>query len=79
MSHEQFLQPGFDKGLAHLVEEAGELLAAAGKTQRFGVWSFNPLLSPCDQEINLVWLRREMADVRSALDRLDIAIEEEFG
>ena len=78
MSDKRFLQYGFDKRLSHLIEECGELLAAAGKTQRWGVWSFNPLIPKCDRETNLVWLRREMADVRQALDRLDDAIEKEF-
>lgn len=78
MSDKRFLQDGFDKRLAHAIEECGEFLAAAGKTQRWGVWSVNPLLRPADQETNLLWLRREMADVRQALDRLDDAIGKEF-
>lgn len=79
MSDPRFLQDGFDKRLSHLIEECGEVVAAAGKIQRWGVWSVNPLLPPYKQETNLVWLRREMADIRQAMDRLDIAIEEEFG
>lgn len=75
----RFLQDGFDKRLSHLIEECGELLAAAGKTQRWGVWSENPLLPPCDRETNLVWLRREMEDVRQALSRLEESMELEFG
>lgn len=78
MSDPRFLQDGFDKRLAHAIEECGEMLAAAGKTQRWGAMSVNPLLPECDKETNLVWLRREMADVRQALDRLDAAIESEF-
>lgn len=78
MSHARFLQDGFDKRLSHLIEECGELLAAAGKTQRWGVWGYNPLLPPKDQEQNILWLKREMADVRQALDRVDQAIEQEF-
>jgi hypothetical protein len=71
MNDPRFLQHGFDKCLAHLVEECGEVLAAAGKTQRWGWDSVNPLLAPQDQETNLSWLRREIADLREAMDRLD--------
>ena len=78
MSDPRFFQDGFDRRLAHLVEECGEVLAAAGKTQRWGARSVNPLLRDCEQETNLVWLRREMADLRQAMDRLDAAIKDEF-
>jgi len=92
MSDPRFLQKGFDKRLAHLVEEIGELqvelggiLAAAGKTQRWGVWSVDPTIPPADRETNLAWLRRkmsdayrEMADVHEAIARLEISIVEEF-
>lgn len=79
MSDPRFLQDGFEKRLAHVVEECGELLAAAGKTQRWGAMSFDPLIPEAERETNLVWLRREMADVEQAIARLDQAIEEEFG
>lgn len=78
MSDKRFLQDGFDKRLSRAIEECGEFLAAAGKTQRWGVWSVNPLLRPADRETNLLWLRREMTDVRQALDRLEDAIGKEF-
>lgn len=79
MSDPRFHQDGFDKILSHLIEEFGEVLAAAGKTQRWGVWSVNPLLPESDRETNLAWLKREMADARQVMDRLDAAIEAEFG
>lgn len=79
MSDPRFLQYGFDKCLAHLVEECGELLAAAGKTQRWGRDSVNPLLPAAEQETNLAWLTREMGDVRQALDRLNEAIDKQQG
>ena len=79
MSDPRFFQAGFDKGLAHFIGECGESLAAAGKLQQWGAWSVNPLLPACEQETNLAWLRREMADLRQAMDRLDVAIESEFG
>ena len=77
MSAPQYLFPGVDFALAHAVEEAGEFLAAAGKTQRFGRASVNPELTPDKQETNEAWLMRELADLRGALDRLEIAIAEE--
>ncbi len=70
----EYLRPGFDFALAHAVEEAGEFLAAAGKTQRWGPRSVNPELPPEYQEENADWLVREMADLRGALDRLDTAL-----
>lgn len=75
MSDPRFLQDGFDKQLAHAIEECGEFLAAAGKTQRWGPWSVNPLLPACNQETNLVWLKREMDDVIQALLRLSLTID----
>jgi len=61
------------------MEECGEFIAAAGKTQRWGPLSVNPLLPIADQETNLDWLKREMADVRTVLDRLDWSIQQELG
>lgn len=70
MSDPRFLQSGFDAQLAHLVEECGEVIAAAGKTQRWGRESVNPLLPSDQQETNDAWLRREIADVQQACARL---------
>lgn len=70
MSDARFLQDGFDKQLSHAIEECGEFLAAAGKTQRWGLQSVNPLLLPHQQETNDAWLRREMVDLYGALERL---------
>lgn len=78
MSDARFLQRGFDKQLAHLVEEAGEVLAAAGKTQRWGPHSVNPLIPEAEQETNIVWLRRELADLKGAIQRLEETMEAEF-
>lgn len=75
MSDPRFLQQGFENQLAHLVEECGEVLAAAGKTQRWGWASANPLLPIEGRETNLVWLKRELKDLREALDRLEATIE----
>ena len=79
MSHPQFLPDTAIACLGHAVEEAGEFLAAAGKIQRFGFMSVNPLLPPAERETNLAWLRREAADLRQALDRLDAKLDLAFG
>lgn len=79
MSDPRFLQTGFDKILSHAIEESGEFIAAAGKTQRWGVHSVNPLLPPTERESNLSWMRREMNDVVSVFRRLDKAMQEEIG
>lgn len=87
MSDPRFLQDGFSKQLAHLVEECGEtmeamgkLIAAAGKTQRWGPLARNPLLNEgMGGETNLKWLCREMKDVREAMDRLEKTIDMDYG
>lgn len=79
MSDPRFFQAGFDKKLAHLVEECGELLAAAGKTQRWGPWSTNPLKRPGDEnfeETNFEWLKREMKGVMEAIARLEATMRD---
>lgn len=74
---QEYLRPGFDFTLAHAIEEAGEFLAAAGKTQRWGRQSYNPELPPEERETNEAWLRRELHDLRGALDRLEKAMRDE--
>jgi len=71
MSDSKYLRPDVDFCMAHAVEEAGELMAALGKTMRWGFWSFNPELPVDQRETNIDWVRREMADLRDALDRLE--------
>ncbi|HEX3163585.1 MAG TPA: hypothetical protein VHQ92_13490 [Pseudolabrys sp.] len=75
MSDPRFLQDGFELQLAHVVEECGEVLAAAGKTQRWGWFSVNPLLPRDRQETNLRWLVRELGDLKEAIARLEETIE----
>ncbi len=70
MTDPRYLRPGVDFALSHAIEEAGEFVAAAGKTQRWGLRSFNPELAPEEQETNEAWLRREAADVVAAIGRL---------
>lgn len=62
----------------YLIEECGEVLAAAGKTLRWGELSYNPELPRAQREYNIEWLRREMADLRGAMDRLDKFLSDEF-
>lgn len=56
--------------LAYLIEECGEVLAAAGKSLRWGYASANPELPEDEQETNAAWLRRELADLQAAIDRV---------
>lgn len=79
MVDHRFLQTGFDKQLSHVIEECGEVLAAAGKLQRQGRYSVNPLLPVAEQETNDMWLRRELHDLKGAVVRLldTIAAEDE--
>lgn len=74
MVDRRYLRPGFDFALGHAIEEAGEFLAAAGKTLRWGRASVNPELPANEQESNEAWMRREMADLRISLDRLEVAM-----
>lgn len=54
--------------LGYLIEEAGEVLQAAGKSLRWGLDSWNPELKPSERESNEQWLRREMHDLARAID-----------
>lgn len=53
--------------LGYLVEECGEVLAAVGKTQRWGLDSFNPELPEGERETNRAWLLRELHDLKRAI------------
>lgn len=89
MSDPKYLQDGLDAQAAHVVEEAGEvlkelgdLLAAIGKTKRWGWKSVNPELPPHQREKNLDWVRRatapvrrEISDLLQAIDRLEQTID----
>lgn len=75
MTDPKYMRPGLDFALAKAIEECGELIAAMGKTARFGFVSVNPELRPVDQETNALWIQREMEDVRGALDNLEREME----
>jgi len=76
MSDSKFLQKGKNKQLAHLVEECGEVLAAAGKTQRWGWESTNPVTG--DPETNAEWLWRELQDLKLVIRRLEKSMKSDF-
>ncbi len=71
MTNPRYMRPGLPFAVGKAVEELGELLAALGKTLRWGWLSYNPELSAEKQEPNVSWVRREMKDVRDALDNLE--------
>ena len=73
----RYLQSGFEKQLSHIIEECGEVLAAAGKTQRWGRYSYNPELPPDQRESNLTWLVRELSDLKQAITRFEKTIKDE--
>ena len=53
--------------MGYLVEEAGEVLAAAGKSLRWGLEATNPELPENEQEPNAAWLLRELVDLERAI------------
>lgn len=67
---QKYMRPGLSFAMGKAIEEAGEFLAALGKTQRWGFYSTNPELGP-ESEINANWIAREMSDLRDALDNLE--------
>lgn len=75
MTQQKYMRPGLEFAVGKAVEELGELQAAIGKTLRWGWNSTNPELPPADRETNQVWIRREIADVRHALDNLEKEME----
>lgn len=71
MTDMKYMRPGLDFARGKAIEELGELQAALGKSLRWGWYSTNPELPPAEQETNAAWVKREMADVRHALDNLE--------
>lgn len=71
MTDPKYMRPGLGFAQGKAIEEAGEFLAAMGKTQRWGWDSFNPELPISKRETNAVWVRRELKDLREALDNLE--------
>lgn len=75
MTKPKYMRPGLDFAVGKAVEEAGEFLAAIGKTLRWGWMSANPELPLEDRETNVLWVQREMKDLRGALDNLQSEID----
>jgi hypothetical protein len=71
MTDQKYMRPGLAFAMGKAIEEAGEFLAALGKTQRWGWYSYNPDLPQSERETNEQWVRREIADLRGALDNLE--------
>lgn len=63
-----------EQKLGYLVEECGEVLAAVGKTQRWGTESTDPTVK--DGENNRQWLMRELADLELAIGIARCALNE---
>jgi hypothetical protein len=63
----QYMPKTREQFYGYLVEEAGEVLAAAGKTLRWGELSANPELPPAKRVTNIAWLRAEMSDLELAI------------
>ena len=60
--------------LAYLIEECGEVIAAAGKTLRWGPDGFNPELPEADRQTNAAWLLGELGDLERAIGLVRAAI-----
>jgi hypothetical protein len=58
-----------EQALVYLVEECGEVLAAVGKTQRWGLDSTNPEILPERRQRNGAWILHELVDLEAALHR----------
>jgi hypothetical protein len=71
MTDQKYMRAGLSFAVGKAVEELGELQAALGKTLRWGWNSTNPELPFDQRETNAAWVRREIADVRDALDNLE--------
>jgi hypothetical protein len=76
---QRYLRPGLDFARGRMIEECGELQTALGKSIRWGWLGENPELPPPERETNLVWVRKEMQDVRASLDNLQLELDKEFG
>lgn len=79
MTDPRYMRPGLDFARGKAIEECAELIAALGKSLRWGWDSVNPDLSPEQQETNASWVRREMQDVRGALDNLENEMDKRIG
>lgn len=73
----QYMPKTAKQKLGYLIEEAGEVLAAAGKSLRWGLDSTNPELKPGEPlygETNEEWLYRELQDLKRAIGLVEVFI-----
>lgn len=70
MTDPRYMRKGLEFAMGKLIEECGELQSALGKTMRWGWYSTNPELPVEEQERNMDWVLREMADVEDAIENL---------
>lgn len=75
MSDPRYLPNDKNGRLFHLIEECGELLAALGKAGRWGMDACNPELPYNQRESNAAWIKREIQDVRKAIDACELDID----
>ena len=73
---QKWLPTTIESQLAHVIEECGEVLAAAGKIQRFGWNNFNPDAPKDERESNFRVLLREMDDLEQAMRSLRQGMKE---
>jgi NTP pyrophosphatase (non-canonical NTP hydrolase) len=59
-----------EQKLGYVVEECGEVLAAIGKAQRWGLESFNPEIPIEERVTNRDWILRELIDLKAGIDKL---------
>ena len=78
MANSKYLPKDHNQRFFRAIEEAGEFLQAAGKAGRWGMDNFNPDVPPDRRETNAAWVKREMLDLRAALDALEPDIDAEI-
>ncbi len=71
----QYMPKTIEAKLGYLVEECGEVLAAVGKTQRWGLASVDPTSKDDEPETNRAWVMRELQDLKNAIAILETAPE----
>lgn len=76
MSDQKYIRQDYHHCLSHLNEELGELVAAIGKTIRWGWDSYNPELPEAERELNIHWVLREIKDVEDAAKRFKAVVDE---
>lgn len=71
MTDPQYMRPDLNCAVVLVIEKAGELQAALGKTLRWGWGSTNQELPVGDRETNEACVLREINGMRAALKNLE--------